>query len=1803
MSSIARLVVRSTSILAVALCALIFTQHNLPETTESPQTGTASKANLELSSRKIEFADTAAGESEAALLTLTNDHAQDSITVTSLFLDEADSKYFALSHQAPLTLAPGQSLSITIGFEPDSEGVASGTLFISHTGNGGVDNVDLYGVARSELEPPIAAATPASFSFGKTTLQGFTGSKPTSLQFGPDGRLYVATMLGEIHILTVDRTGKNQYKVAGKETIHSIKNIPNHDDDGDFNASVKNRLVTGLAVTGTPAQPVIYVHSSDPRIGGGPSGNITGLDTNSGILSRLTKNGNGWSKLDLVRGLPRSDENHHSNGIALKGNKLYLAAGGNTNMGAPSNNFGGLPEFALSAAILEIDLDAIGNSTYDLPTLNDEDRQGTNDHNDPFGGNRGKNQAKLIPGGPVQVYSPGWRNPYDVVIMQNGFMYSWDNGPNSGWGAAPGNCSNNYSEPGSTQHDALHQITGQGYYAGHPNPTRADTKNKFNNSNPQSPVSTKNLIECNYYGPGVNGNGHHPQNKSLISLPRSTNGLAEYSASNFNGQMNGNLLATSWDNKVYRVAFNASGDVDQFGALFSNVGTSPLDVTALSDADPFPGTIWVADFQGNDIVVYEPGDYQGTNAQVCVAGFGNGDADNDGFSDADELANQSNPCSQADIPADADDDQISDLIDPDDDNDGLADKIDPFALDPYNGATTQLDVDYQWENGSEGAGFIADLGFSGLMTNGVDDYQSLYDLNGMTIIGAAGVVTIDEVPAGDPYGQKNTQQFGFQFGVNVSPLSDVFRIHTRIVNPFVGLQPGKHQSMGVYLGNGDQDNYTKLTVTSDGFQYLSEVNGEVQFQQNVIEPITNKDYIDLIIEVDPASAIATGYFQITGNGVSQPEQQIASNTFPPEWLSANTKLAIGIISTSFAAQPFPATWDFLTVKKLQSDQPGNAAPSVSINPLPSASVNVPVGISATIVDQESATADLTVQWSVEEPSGTVSFSDDESLSPTVIFSAAGTYTLKLTVSDGEQTSVDYLPVNVLAPVVQNNVLYRLNVGGGSIQAGGEPWVSDEPFASSGKTWSSSAAVDVSDVNDVPAALFNTERYAPPANEKIQWDLPVIPGTYEVRLYFSEIFFGAMAPGVRVFDLDIEGTEMTDIDPYAIAGGNKGFARILTVNSDSTLNIILKRNKQNPALKGIEVLGAGGTGGPGGTASPVNIAPVVSIGGANSINAGESIALTGTVTDDGLPDGDLSYQWSVAGDDTGVTIGSPDSQSTSLSFNDAGVYKVTLNADDGELTGSSSHTIQVLSATVNAAPLVSAGDDVQVLIGETLQLNGLIQDDGLPDGSVSALWSVQSGGDGAVISQVSSSATQVTFNTPGVYVLRLTGTDTQFTTFDELTVVVVDDTPDNPTTSEVIYRVNAGGPEISHNDQVWAADTGSLVSGGNIFSSGAKIDTSVLPAIPMAVFQTERWSKQSMNWDFPVMAGNYVVNLYFAEIYSGAMANGARQFNVEIEGLEQAPVDVFSEVGATAGLVKTYQVQSDSLLNVSLLPLVQNPAIKGIEIIAVQATPVQDDGGNVALNSAPVVDAGNEQLKVFGESIVLSGEATDDGLPAGEVSVVWQQISGPVTLSIDNPDQLSTGITYTQAGTYGFQLSATDGELTSSDSVTVVISDAQTSEIVYRINTGGPLVTDPTGDWLADSVSSSYVTTGKFWSNPVAIDTTNVDPVPDKLFTSERFDPAAGADMEWSLPATNGNYRINLYFAEIWPGAYATGKRQFAVSLENQVDDVIDVYGQAGANKAMVKSYDVQVTDGNLSIGFTHNVENPSIKAIEVVSIN
>ncbi|MGV3485086.1 MAG: malectin domain-containing carbohydrate-binding protein, partial [Planctomycetaceae bacterium] len=196
------------------------------------------------------------------------------ITAASLSGSGAAAYAVAFSSALPIVLAPGQSTTATVTFAPTATLAYAASLSIAHSGVDGTTEIDLTGTGNT-----------AQINFGKSLLSGASISKPTSLQFGPDGRLYVAQQNGLIKAFTIQKNGPSDYSVTATENISLVQQIPNHDDNGTVNPSITTRLVTGLLVKGTAANPVIYVISSDPRIGAGSSGTVLSLDTNTGVRS------------------------------------------------------------------------------------------------------------------------------------------------------------------------------------------------------------------------------------------------------------------------------------------------------------------------------------------------------------------------------------------------------------------------------------------------------------------------------------------------------------------------------------------------------------------------------------------------------------------------------------------------------------------------------------------------------------------------------------------------------------------------------------------------------------------------------------------------------------------------------------------------------------------------------------------------------------------------------------------------------------------------------------------------------------------------------------------------------------------------------------------------------------------------------------------------------------------------------------------------------------------------------------------------------------------------------------------------------------------------------------------------------------------------------------------------------------------------------------------------------------------------------------------------------------------------------
>ncbi|MEE9345417.1 MAG: hypothetical protein V3U88_07395, partial [Methylococcales bacterium] len=105
------------------------------------------------------------------------------------------------------------------------------------------------------------------------------------------------------------------------------------------------------------------------------------------------------------------------------------------------------------------------------------------------------------------------------------------------------------------------------------------------------------------------------------------------------------------------------------------------------------------------------------------------------------------------------------------------------------------------------------------------------------------------------------------------------------------------------------------------------------------------------------------------------------------------------------------------------------------------------------------------------------------------------------------------------------------------------------------------------------------------------------------------------------------------------------------------------------------------------------------------------------------------------------------------------------------------------------------------------------------------------------------------------------------------------------------------------------------------------------------------------------------------------------------------------------------------------------------------------------NQAPVVDAGSEQTITLPDSandvtLNLDGTVSDDGLPdPSAVTITWNKVSGPGTVSFGNASTEDTTANFDTAGTYVLRLTADDGTHSNFDEITVRINSQGTPTIL------------------------------------------------------------------------------------------------------------------------------------------------------------
>ena len=245
---------------------------------------------------------------------------------------------------------------------------------------------------------------------------------------------------------------------------------------------------------------------------------------------------------------------------------------------------------------------------------------------------------------------------------------------------------------------------------------------------------------------------------------------------------------------------------------------------------------------------------------------------------------------------------------------------------------------------------------------------------------------------------------------------------------------------------------------------------------------------------------------------------------------------------------------------------------------------------------------------------------------------------------------------------------------------------------------------------------------------------------------------------------------------------------------------------------------------------------------------------------------------------------------------------------------------------------------------------------------------------------------------------------------------------------VVYRVNAGGPEVAAIDggPDWTEDQGNnaspylIVKGSDDTAGfpGNDPGPTVPATVPGVVFDTERWddtggNDQEMQWAFDVLPGTYEVRLYMGNGFGGTSAPGDRVFDVALEGsvpVSLDDIDLSAQFGHQVGglIAQTVEV-TDGTLNIEFLHDVkQNPLVNAIEIV--QTAPADFDFLTTFATPA-VREAAFNQIK----ALLENGIAGVEWLEAGATNVaVLDEGTGNVVVTSTDPAGDTGGLSWSES---------------------------------------------------------------------------------------------------------------------------------------------------------------------------------------------
>jgi hypothetical protein len=651
---------------------------------------------------------------------------------------------------------------------------------------------------------------------------------------------------------------------------------------------------------------------------------------------------------------------------------------------------------------------------------------------------------------------------------------------------------------------------------------------------------------------------------------------------------------------------------------------------------------------------------------------------------------------------------------------------------------------------------------------------------------------------------------------------------------------------------------------------------------------------------------------------------------------------------------------------------------------------------------------LSIGWSKLTGPGTVTFSNLNSPTTNVQFSAVGQYVLRLSANDGQRARFDDVLITVTDPqpvtaTFQDGVFPTIGYSGtrDTIVSSTSPVavhgnnaklsIDGTPDMAALMAWDISSIPRGSTIVSAAIELFVTnstqDAYEIYALERAWEELAATWFQSTAGNNWSSVGANGVGDagatvlghltssdlGRRQIALNQAGLDLVEawVDDPA-----RNFGIILQdyLNGNDAVEVSSSEASvasQRPKLIVSYLPGNGGGEGEPPISDPpaTNQSPQVDAGADQTVQLPGTATISATVTDDGLPanPGNVGTTWSKVSGPGTVNFGNAAARNTTASFSHPGTYVLRIVASDGQLQASDEVTITVQAAApVNQPPQVNAGANQTVQLPASATLNGTVSDDGLPasPGVVTTAWSKVSGPGNVTLANAAARSTTASFSTPGTYVLRLTAGDGQFQVFDEVTITV------------------QSAPVVNQPPQVSAGADQTIQLPASATLAGTATDDG-LPVAPGAVSTT--WTRVS---------GPGTVTF----------ANAA---NRNTTATFSAPGTYILRLTASDGL----STSSDDITLTVIPPLVQH--------------------------QPPALTIGPDHEITFGNLANLRGVVTFT-TPPRPVTSVWTLTLGPAAVLFANPTALETTAQFNVTGTYVLRLTVSDGQFTVFDEVTVSV---------------------------------------------------------------------------------------------------------------------------------------------------------------------